>query len=454
MNTWQKQFGIDCRSLILFRVGLALLILADLFMRLQDLTAHYTDSGILPRHDLIAHFLGRSEFSFHLISGTWGGQLILFAIQAIFALFLLVGYHTRVATILSWVFLCSLQTRNPLILNGGDFVLRMLLFFAMFIPLDRKNSPPVVSFATFGLLLQVCFIYWFSAALKSDSSWRQEGTAVWYALNVEQFTTPLGLALLNYPRLLKVFTFATFYLEAFGPFFAFSPIFTAPLRLATAATFIIFHLVGLNLTMDLALFPYVCALAWVVFIPGFFWDKVWPMEKTCLPYKTGKLTNSIAAFFIVYIFLWNLNTLGVKTFSFTPKMYALGTFFRVDQYWGMFAPYPVKESGWYVIPAILLDGEEVDLYRDGAPLDWKAPPLISATYANVRWKKYLMNLPFGAKNEINKSLYANYLRRQWNGRHVEDKQILTLEIVFMMKIISLKNPVLFHTKNVLWRQEG
>ena len=41
-------FGIDLRTMALFRVGLGALLLADLALRARDLTAHYTDAGILP----------------------------------------------------------------------------------------------------------------------------------------------------------------------------------------------------------------------------------------------------------------------------------------------------------------------------------------------------------------------------------------------------------------------
>src|SRR5215210_7563587 len=44
--------GADLRSLAAFRVALALLVLADLFNRARDLTAHYTDAGVMPRVSL------------------------------------------------------------------------------------------------------------------------------------------------------------------------------------------------------------------------------------------------------------------------------------------------------------------------------------------------------------------------------------------------------------------
>ena len=42
-------FGLDLRSLALFRVSLALCTIGDLMERASDLTAHYTDQGIITR---------------------------------------------------------------------------------------------------------------------------------------------------------------------------------------------------------------------------------------------------------------------------------------------------------------------------------------------------------------------------------------------------------------------
>jgi len=58
------------RSLVLLRVGLALLVIIDLVQRSFDLKAHYTDLGILPRWAL-THDLGNVwSVSLHNLNGT------------------------------------------------------------------------------------------------------------------------------------------------------------------------------------------------------------------------------------------------------------------------------------------------------------------------------------------------------------------------------------------------
>jgi hypothetical protein len=163
-------------------------------------------------------------------------------------------------------------------------VLRCLLFWGMFLPLGASYSldrardssgraPPrsIFSAATLALLLQVAFIYLFTALKKTDPTWQTEGSAVWYALSLEGFSTSLGRYLLHYPELLTVLTFATLYLEMFGPCLAFVPFWNAWFRLTAVILFFLFHL-GLLLTMDVGFFSYICWVGWSAFLPGAFWD--------------------------------------------------------------------------------------------------------------------------------------------------------------------------------------
>lgn len=457
--------GIDIRSLALFRIGLAIILLVDLFIRLQDISSHYSDDGVLPRSVLLNHFADRWHLSIHLMGGTWLFQLFLFILEIGFAIALLVGYRTRLATIVSWILIISVQTRNPLVLQGADGVLKMLLFWGMFLPLgaywsldqwrnsSERFSYRIVSAATIALLLQVCFIYWFSAILKSDISWQHEGSAVWYALSNEFFSTSTGLLLLDYPNLLKVLTFSTLYLELLGPLFAFSPFWTSPLRTITALIFILFHLVALNLTMDLGLFPYVCAVGWIVFLPSWFWDRVLKLEtSTCnpLPYKANSVSSLFAVLSLAWILSWNLQSIHVL--SLPPQAYAVGSSLRLDQLWNMFAPFPLKDDGWFVIPAKLRNGKEVDLFTEGKPVCWDHPKFCSKTFKNDRWRSFMMSLLFDDRNSVSLSNYASYLCKEWNESHPYEENLVTFEIIFMTKSnrYNLEGPPQDNQKVVLW----
>ena len=225
-------FGADLRSLAALRIVLAVLVLADLANRATDLTAHYTDEGIMPRTVLLEEgVINRWAFLLNLMNGGFFFQALLFGVATLAALALIVGYRTRLMTIVVWVVLLSIQWRNPLLSGAGEPFLRVLLFWGMFLPLgaywsvDRllKAAPQrlpmrLLSLATVGLFLQIAFVYWFTVLQRSGREWRTDGTALYYALSLDQIVTPVGAYLYQFPELLKMLTFATIGLEAFGPF--------------------------------------------------------------------------------------------------------------------------------------------------------------------------------------------------------------------------------------------
>jgi hypothetical protein len=277
-----RLFGLDVRSLAVFRVALALLLLSDLWLRSADLLAHYSDDGILPRWALVEQFLDPWQWSFHLASGRTLIQGGLFALAGVAALALLVGYRTRLATLVSWALLLSLQNRNPPLQTSGDVLFRLLLFWGSFLPLgacwsvDRAlyggDCPRrLCSTASMALTLQVCLVYWCGWLFKSDPVWRTEGTAVYYALSLDYMATGFGQHLLARPDLMKILTFAVLWLEGLGPFLLFIPGQRDLWRGLAVVLFISLHL-GFRLGLQLGLFPFVCIAAWLVFIPSGFWE--------------------------------------------------------------------------------------------------------------------------------------------------------------------------------------
>ena len=280
-----RTYGLDLRSLALFRVTLALVLLGDLYMRSWDLRAFYTDFGVLPRSALIERFSDRWIISLHLMSGQWQVQALLFVIAAGFALMMLFGWRTRLATIASWVMLASLHNRNPAVLQGGDTLLRMLVFWAMFLPLgavysvdsgldpDQERPKPlrIFSAGSVGLMLQIAALYWFAVLLKTGPEWRHEGSAVYYALSLEQMATPLGRWLLHFPMLVKFLSFFTLVVEALAPVFLFFPVLAGPVR-TVAVLFLVGLQLGFGTCLSLGHFPFVASAMMMSMLPSWFWE--------------------------------------------------------------------------------------------------------------------------------------------------------------------------------------
>jgi predicted DCC family thiol-disulfide oxidoreductase YuxK len=288
----EEIYGLDVRSLALFRAALAIMLLGDLWMRAQDLRAFYTDFGTLPRAALLGEFAHPWLISIHTMAGTWQVQALLFLAAGVFALMMLFGWRTRFATVMSWILLTSLHNRNPLILQGGDTLLRMILFWAMFMPLglvrsvdpalDPESEPKrpqrIISAATIALLVQIACVYWSAYLYKTGPEWRTEGNAVWYALNLEQMATPLGHWLLNFPKLLHFLTFFTLTVEAAAPFFLLIPFFSGPVR-AVGVLFLAGLHLGFASCIYLGHFPFVAAVMLTALLPTWFWQQSGPRPR-------------------------------------------------------------------------------------------------------------------------------------------------------------------------------
>lgn len=278
-------FGIDLRTLALFRILLAGTILLDLLTRSYDLTAHYTDFGVLPRNVLL-DYLSPSTFSLHLMNGTMPFQAGLFLLAAIIAIFLAIGWHTKVMTILSWLLMLSLQNRNVLILSGEDNLMLLMTFWAMFLPLGAKysldnalnrNSDKIsnrfISFASAAILIQGMSMYFFSALLKTDARWIPDGTAVYFALQLDYLVTPFAIWFRQFEALLTPLTYYVWILEFIGPILIFSPILQRKLRILCLFAFITMH-IGFFLFLEIGLFPLISIVMNLLFLPSWVWDKL------------------------------------------------------------------------------------------------------------------------------------------------------------------------------------
>lgn len=462
MKKYFPPIALDLRSLAAFRIGLGLCLLGDLLTRALYLRAHYTDWGVLPRVALLERYPSTWIFSFHGLLGNWQWEALLFLVHAALAVALIIGFRTRVVLFFSWLLLISLQNRNPLILQGGDVLLRLLFFWALFLPLNARASVDAIHSSVKAVsnrylswigalfIFQIALIYWFSAAFKTDTIWRTSGTAIYYALNIDQFTRPLGYYLLQFPEILRQLSLSVWYLEALGPFLLFVPFQIA--RMAAVIVFMGFHL-GLTLTMDLGPFPYFCMIGWVALLPELFWDLIAKLKTPAFEERIAKIKSSfarigqkykpgaialkpsrkltaLAVFLFLYALYWNFTTLPKPSVKMRSSFSWIGDLTRIDQKWNMFSPFPLKEDGWYVIAATLADGREVDLFTGGKEITWEKPERVALTYPTERWRKYLMNL-WSADEKDQRLHYGRYLCRSWNESHKGDNTLKTFQIYFM-----------------------
>ena len=202
------------------------MVLLDIVLRARDLQAFYGDQGMLSRQLCFTQWWAQGGFSPILAAGSTTGLLALFCFWAMAATCLMIGYKTRVAGFATWLFVVAIQLRNPMVLHGGDEILRVLLFWTPFLPLGarwsvdarehlewRRLPNSYRSVATVGVYLQVTLFYFFAGLLKTGDDWWKTGDALYYAVSIDQFTTTFGKYLSQFPEHLRPFTFAALALE-------------------------------------------------------------------------------------------------------------------------------------------------------------------------------------------------------------------------------------------------
>ncbi|HEY0975271.1 MAG TPA: DCC1-like thiol-disulfide oxidoreductase family protein [Solimonas sp.] len=276
-------FGIDLRTLALFRFALGSVLFCNLLLALTETTALYTDAGIMPRAWAVeAESLWR--ISLHLANGESWFIALLIGLQAVCALMYALGWRTRLVNIVSFVLWASLLNRNPMVLIGGDLLMCCLLFWSMFLPVGARfsvdaavasNPPPVrnlhLSWASLGLLLQVMSVYFYSAILKNGAEWTSNLHAVYYALSLDRHVLPLGKLLNEFLPLTQLLTVYVYWLELLGPILIFTPWFLRPTRFVLMLCFMLMH-IGFLLCLELGHFPYVSLSSLTVFTGGWVWD--------------------------------------------------------------------------------------------------------------------------------------------------------------------------------------
>ena len=303
-NFFKTAWYLDYRSLALSRICFALIIIADLLCRLYYVFAHYSDWGTLARSKAILNAKAIDSFSLHFISGNGYFQILLFIVALIFALMMLVGYKTRLSTVVSFFLLISLQNRNILVLQGGDVVFRVSVFWLMFMPLaeyysvDKYFKPLKIkktkyefSIFSFAFITQIVILYLFTGLLKTGIAWHDTGTAVFSVMNVAMFQKPYAAFIATLPKpVLSYLTKSVVTWYVVASFLLIQPFFSKYLRFF-AVLGLIFMQINFGMALALGLFPLICIAGLLALLPDYFWDSILPYLYKKLPFKNkNKLT--------------------------------------------------------------------------------------------------------------------------------------------------------------------
>ena len=443
----QRLFGIDVRSLAALRIGIACLILVDLlFFRWPFIEVFLTDQGLLSR-SMAEEYVGPGYWSVYGFDGSVLNARILMTLNVIAAIGLLAGFKTRAMTLGCLVLAWSIQTRNPLILSGGDVLLRVLLLWSVFLPLgavwsidswhSRYRRPAryiETSMASAAMMLQMAMLYFFAGLSKCNSFW-SGGSAVELAMQLEMYTKPLADIMLAVPWLLAAVTIAVLGLELVGPWLLFLPWQNRRLRIGLLIAFWSMHM-GIGVTMSIGIFSGVAMVGWLVFLPGSFWDRIFGRPEGFASnqpadYPTLKtISNVVCAVAMVFSVAINVANAYQKTPTWYREWGAL--FARTTmivqefQLWGV--PPTVTPSFEY--PAVTEKGS-IDLLA-WYLLDRTDKPASEYTYLNSQsWRRLHWELRNESElhSDARKRL-LDWLVNEWNRSHSSDDQVISAKLVY------------------------
>jgi hypothetical protein len=454
---WKGAVEIDPRSLGLFRIGIAAVLVCDLVSRATDLRAHYTDWGILPRSAAVVWLGPGARLSPYLWLDGAAWAALLLALTTAAALLLLAGWRSRTMAALCFVLASALDARNPGIVYGGDNLMRALLFWMPWLPLpgawaigrrsgraDRPLSAPGVA----AIRLQLCIAYWGSAAVKWNADWLSRRDAVLTALWYDEFVTSWGKVLRRFPSLMRAMAPATVALELLGPLLAW--VRSGPVRALVVAAFVVFHLGVLGPALVLGIFPWVCAAAWALFVPTWLWERIGrravggavavgaaeeavivsPASERQSSAGRGRIASAVLAVLVAYVALLAAAGARPDDVRLPPAVTLPARLVGLGEHWNMFAR-PPRDDGWLVMAGRLADGRVVDAWGMG-PLDASKPASVSASFGNARWVKYLSQL--NDRSFVHhRRLFAGYLCRRWNEAHAGPEAMAGLQLYFVLE---------------------
>jgi len=277
----------DHRSLGVARIYIACLMLHDIVRRLPSIATWYSNDGILPNHTVLWRPVSEYMFSFFFAASRVGEAAVMFALCAVVFLVFGVGYRTRLAHVLAFACMISIEYRQAFLENGGDIAFKVLCAWTLFLPMGARFSVDAVrdslkarrertveelnlrpvpagdttrnsvaSLAYFGLLLELAVIYYFNAVNKRGWTWHR-GSAVHYVLYQERMNTWFAVLIRDHLNLSvsRVLSLGTLAMEYAAPILILTPFGFRWTRRVAAVLLALMHM-GFSTFLNLGQFSF------------------------------------------------------------------------------------------------------------------------------------------------------------------------------------------------------
>lgn len=201
-NEWIFGYGSPV-TFGVFRILIASVLFANFCMIAIDFDAWFSERGYVP-WNIASEWMGPA-WRVNLLAGVTDTRIVaaFYALVTVSAFLTAIGLWTRPASIILCIGTITLHHRNPIILHGGDTLMRACAFYLAIGPagascsVDRlirlwkgKESGPVKLVSLWPqrmVQFQMAVIYFTTVWAKwYGTAWR-DGTAAWYPANLREF---------------------------------------------------------------------------------------------------------------------------------------------------------------------------------------------------------------------------------------------------------------------------
>lgn len=273
-RAWDRFFfeEVSSANAAALRIAYGLVLTAWAVSIAPDVLTFFSDEGVLPTHP-------ERSFRWSLLD-LFPSDAAIVALTVLLitaGILLILGVLPRIATAVALVVLISFLYRNFWITNSGDLLLRNLAFLLLFVPtglaltLPRwlREGPDSLEFPKHEIWplrliqIQISLGYFFSAWEKLPGETWIDGTAVSYALRIDDLVRFQAPALVTDQAILvNLITYGTLLLELALAILIWNRRLRPWLLLAGVGM----HL-GIDLFLEVGFFSYLLLVAYLAFVP-------------------------------------------------------------------------------------------------------------------------------------------------------------------------------------------
>jgi hypothetical protein len=275
LDTWERFWfrDVETSTLALFRIAFAVVVLAWTVSLAPALYSFFADDGILPGHP----DGGRGAWGLLELNSSAAAVTTLYLLLLAGAICLAFGFKTRLAAVVVFVCLVSFARRDPWVLNSGDLLVVVLAFYLMLAPSGAALSVdrwlrarrrfwefPRRSLWPLRLIqVQVSLLYFFAVWAKLRGATWNDGTAVSYALRIEDLERfPVPGFVTDSLLLVNLLTYGTLVVELALAIL----VWNGKLRPWVLLLGVTLHL-GIDYAVRVGFFSYAALVAYVAFVP-------------------------------------------------------------------------------------------------------------------------------------------------------------------------------------------